>query len=397
MEMELFFMILVVKKLKFSQNGNAPEEFNSGGGSAVGNNKGPQVGQNIYDGNSDSTTLTFRRLIPGNNIGLLSGSDTVMISFTGSLGSGSPSGLSGSVQFNSNSGFSGSSKVFIENSGNLFLKDTGFDPTVQPTVSGSIIYNKYRSGRRMLAQVDESRWEYTLQPFIATNRVRFWTAYGNSNTTSSLGLNSMVTGNLAPRNFAVSNMVTSLARQGFVTTTNIMALAGTRHGVQQYWFGNNARLGGFHYIVRYSISTGSQGGIVHFIGLTGSTINPIRNTNPSEMFNCVGVGSDRGDNTLSVFSGDRTNRSKIPLGSNFPVTAPFSTDLYEIRLYAQPNASKLYYSVERLNTADLIEGYITNPIPANSASLSPIIWISNGLSASATAIDIISQYLETDF
>ena len=66
---------------------------------AVGENKGPQVGQNIFDGNSDSTTLRFRRLLAGTGVALLSGSDTVMISVTGSFGLTSSAGVnSGSGQ-----------------------------------------------------------------------------------------------------------------------------------------------------------------------------------------------------------------------------------------------------------------------------------------------------------
>lgn len=56
------------------------------GSKSSGQNKGPQVGQNIYDGNSDQTILQFRRLLPGTGINLISGSDTVMISYTGSTG-----------------------------------------------------------------------------------------------------------------------------------------------------------------------------------------------------------------------------------------------------------------------------------------------------------------------
>ena len=53
---------------------------------AVGSNLGPQVGQNVYNGNTNNSTLTFRRLLPGTGMGLLTGSDTIMISFTGSAG-----------------------------------------------------------------------------------------------------------------------------------------------------------------------------------------------------------------------------------------------------------------------------------------------------------------------
>lgn len=84
----IIFYDKVTQKLRASLNGEAAEDIvlGSSGGGAIGSNLGPQVGQNIYNGNLDATTLSFRRLLAGNNIGLLSGSDTIMISFTGTAG-----------------------------------------------------------------------------------------------------------------------------------------------------------------------------------------------------------------------------------------------------------------------------------------------------------------------
>lgn len=306
-------------------------------------------------------------------------------------------GLSGSIQFNSVNALSGAARVQIENTGNLFLTDNTFEPW-SPNLSGAVVYNKFRAGRHMVAVNDKTRWDYSLQPFLATNKVNMWTAYGNSNSTSSTGFNSITTGTLAVRNVLATNMFTSLRRQGFETAAAVSGVAGTRHAVTQFWRGNAPLLGGFYYLARYGIGSGAQGAVPHFVGLTGSTIMPIAGSNPSQLFNLVGIGCDVGDTNLSFYNAGSTTRTKTSLGSTFPVIAPFSSDIYEIRLFTPPQGAVIFYSVERLNTGDLIEGFVdgtTSDIPGSSTFLSPIVWISTK-SASVASIDLVSQYLETD-
>lgn len=103
----------------------------------------------------------------------------------------------------------------------------------------------------------------------------------------------------------------------------------------------------------------------------------------------LGVGCDSTQSTLRFFS----SSSSVDLGANFPSNTQ-NIDLYEFRLFIPPNGNTTYWSVTRLNTGHYIEGSLATP--SKTTLVGPQIWINNAGTASAVAIDVISQYIETD-
>ncbi|MDQ4136161.1 MAG: DUF2793 domain-containing protein, partial [Pseudomonadota bacterium] len=85
----------------------------------------------------------------------------------------------------------------------------------------------------------------------------------------------------------------------------------------------------------------------------------------------------------------------IDLGSDFPANTQ-EVDLYEVRFFCAPNADRIGVSLERLNTGHVAEATLTTDLPDAGTLLGPQIWISNGTAAAAVAIDVVSQYIETD-
>jgi hypothetical protein len=50
-----------------------------------------------------------------------------------------------------------------------------------------------------------------------------------------------------------------------------------------------------------------------------------------------------------------------------------------------------------VNTAFVAEGALSTDLPANTALIAPQIWVNNGATAAAVAIDVTSQYLDAQF
>jgi hypothetical protein len=258
------------------------------------------------------------------------------------------------------------------------------------------IYAKDIAGRVMPKWVGPSGVDTPFQPFIGFNKISIWTALGNGTTVSNINFGVTNTGTPTARNVATTNLFTTMRRLAFVSAATAGSSAGTRHNALQFWRGNAAGLGGFFYTARFGISDAAAVANARmFVGLYGSAA-VIGNVNPSTLTNIIGVGTDSAQTTLRIMYNDAAGAaSTIDLGANFPANT-LSTDMYELVLYTPPNGSSISYRVTRLNTGDKVEGTLATDIPANTQLLSPQVWRNNGTTLAAVAIDLVSQYIETD-
>jgi hypothetical protein len=136
-------------------------------------------------------------------------------------------------------------------------------------------------------------------------------------------------------------------------------------------------------------------GMRWFVGLSGSAA-VIANVNPSTLLNIIGFGIDAGQTTVRFFNNDGVGAaSATDLGASFP--AATAGVVYEARIFCPPNGGTIFYSLERLDVAALVDGLAAADIPSNTTLLSPQIWANNGAGAGAVAIGVINQYSETDF
>ena len=299
------------------------------------------------------------------------------------------------VQYNNAGAMGGASKLTIDTDGVAILGEFN---TTTPSIpsSGSKIFSRYKGGRRMAAQIGPSGVDYSFQPFLATNKIGWWSATGNGTTISALNLTNTATGTATTRNVATTNLFTSIRRVGFVSVTTAGSSAGTRHGAQQFWMGNAAGLGGFFYVVRFGLSSAATVATQRtFVGLYAST-SVIGNVDPSTLLNMVGFGADAADTNLSFMHNDGSGvATKETLTGNIPARS-LSADMFEIRIFCAPNGTTIYYSIENLSNPSYCEGSVTTDIPTNTTFLSPQIWTNNGVTALAVGIDVVSQYIETD-
>jgi hypothetical protein len=166
--------------------------------------------------------------------------------------------------------------------------------------------------------------------------------------------------------------------------------AGTRNGTLQFWFGNAAGLGGFLYIVRFGISL-APATYRWFVGMS-ATAGAFGNANPSTLQNLFGFGSDSGDSLIYFMNNAASTTTKTSTGLSKPVA---NVDFYEVRMFCAPNTTTVYYSIENTSTSTIVEGSVNSNLPAITTLLGTQIWVNNGTTGTAAAIDVQTQYIET--
>lgn len=314
---------------------------------------------------------------------------------TPAVGTGSPGGAVDQVQVNNGAGaFAGLANV-KGHGGDLIL--TGVTPTTPP--AGAIkLFVKNNAGRMLAAIVGPSGLDVSLQSHLGRNKIGRWMPGGNA-TTAPLGdgiTAPTATGTATARSVATTNMLTSMRRLGYVSAATAAALCGVRTGVAQFWRGNSANLGGFHFIARFAVSDAATVAAARmFVGFSGTVAAPT-NVEPNTINNSVGIGQISTSTNLQIITRDATAAQTIDLGLNFPCNT-LSADVYELALFAAPNGSTIGYRVERLNTGAVSEGTLSTNLPVATTLMGITMWRTNNATPLAVGFDLVSMYVETDF
>ena len=268
------------------------------------------------------------------------------------------------------------------------------DPAT-PAAGNLRVYAKTNAGRTMLKVKGPSGVDYSLQPFLGTNKIGYYSPNGNATTLTSLGITATATGTATARNVAVTNLFQSTRRLGYVSAGTAGSLSGVRSAALQFYRGDAAGRGGFYYIVRFGLSTANVANQRTFVGLNTVTAAPT-NVNPSTLVNSIGFACDATDTNFVFMHNDGTGTAtRVALTGTFPCNTN-TTDLYEARIYSEPNGTAVYYSLARLNTTDFFESSASTDLPANTQLLGSQIWTTNNATGAAVGIDVVSLYVETD-
>lgn len=280
-------------------------------------------------------------------------------------------------------------------------------PISTPSVSfgdDSSFLTELFAGRSMAKLVsDAGVADGFLQQSFARKKIYLYSPGGSSNSVQPvLGSIAPINfGSLTTRNQANTNMFTRTRRLGFVSAATAGSVSGTRMDNAQLYLGDGT-FGGFYKSMRFGCSDAATvSGARQFCGMSAS-IAAGTNVEPSTLTNCIGVGNGASDTNLFLYYGGSAAQTPIDLGANFPANT-LSADLYELTLYSPSNeTSKVYWRVERLNTGHVASGDISGSggviLPSASTRLS-LLWCfrSNNATALAVGLDIISDYVETDY
>ena len=267
------------------------------------------------------------------------------------------------------------------------------------------LYAKTIGGRVMPKIVGPSGLDTPLQPLVGSNKIGGFCPQGNAATATIWGCYIAPTaiGTATTRAVATTNLFTRMRRLGFVSTAVAGNLCGARVAAAQVTTGTGANDGsGFFKKVRFGISDAVlvAAGARTFVGVSFSTGAPT-NVEPSTLTNCVGVGNRAADTNLHIFYGGSAAQAPINLGPNFPSNT-VNTDVYDLTLFAPPNSGDVYYEVTRLNTGHVAAGLLLSAGGVALPSPTTLItymqaWRTNNVTAAAVGLDIMSDYVETDF
>jgi hypothetical protein len=325
---------------------------------------------------------------------LTTGTTAASWSVITSSNSGGVAGSTSQVQYNNSGAFAGATNLTIASDNNTVFGDqTGAHPTVPST--GCKVYSKFKAGRRMLGQISTNNNEYSFQPAFFANKIAMWSAQGNSSSTIELiNFGNSTSGSVTARAVASDNLFDSMRRMGFVSAGILGSSAGTRHNLAQYFISSNSTYGGFFYVARFGISTSTTVTTQRtFVGLAAGTA-VLSNADPSTNTNIIGFANDSADTSFSfMHNGTGTTVKDALTGTFSPTTAG---TMFEIRIYSPAGTAIVYYSIEALGGGSFYEGNTTTNIPATGTLLAPQIWTNNGSFGAVVAIDVVTQYIESD-
>lgn len=292
------------------------------------------------------------------------------------------------------------SGVKITDNGSLVLPENS-----APSAAGAgemKLFTRQVANRLMPAFIGPSGLDSALQPLLGRNKIGFWNPSGNSSTVPGIFgfLAPKVSGFTATvRTIAATNAFTRMKRLGYQTAATAGTVGEWRLNANQFTVGSSStNLGGFTYITRFGISDpAAVSGARMFRGMrVGATPT---NVEPSTLTNCIGIGHGAADTNFKLFYGGSSAQTPIDLGADFPADTR-NTDVYELALFSPPNSSDVHYEVTRLNTGHVATGSITNSgatvLPQNDNLMAIWGYRTNNATALAVAIDIMSEYIETD-
>lgn len=282
-----------------------------------------------------------------------------------------------------------------QNSGTAMLAVTTAERDALVPFDGALVFN---TDAGVLQVYRNATWHSVadmdvVQPILLGKKVGWWTALGNSTTTTQINLGNATTGTAQARNVAATNFSTSLRRIAYVSGGAAGSSCGTRHNAAQFYRGDVAGRGGFLYSARIVIDT-VQANMRWFAGMRAATA-VIGNVDPSTLVDMIGFGIDSGQTTVRFFHNDAAGvATAIDLGAGFP--AATAGVVYEIRLFSAPNGADITYTIKRLDAAGTAQAAVAVDIPAPATLLSPALWMNNGTTAAAVALAVMTQYVETD-
>jgi hypothetical protein len=314
-----------------------------------------------------------------------------------------PGGAARQVQFNNGSGgFGGSTRTTIDTAGVLRLEfpQVGDPLTPSPPSTADpavLVFAREFAKRGLPCFVGSSGLDTPVQPHLGFSKIGTFNPGGSATSLPGIfGIPQFSSsGTVTNRTPAFgSGLLASLRRLGLNTAVAANNSAGFRLNSLVFWRGDAPGLGGFFITWRFGLAAMNADGRL-YQGLIGSTA--LVSGDPSSNVNLIGLGKDAGDTNLQIMHNDNAGTAtKIDLGSAFAVNVDI---VWELVLFAAPNAAEVHYMVRRLNHATApVVGTITTDLPAADQGLG---WNSafNTGPTTATAVlgDVINGTFDTDF
>ena len=265
---------------------------------------------------------------------------------------------------------------------------------VAPAAGKMLLYARSVAGRLLPKFVGPFGMDSVLQPHTVFNNQRLLRA-ASGTTPTLLNMPNTTVGTLATLGLTATNLRKQTARVSVTSATTANAASELRSAVTLVWLGNAPGLGGFFCVFRFG--EGSTTALQRlFVGLHSSTSAIATTQNPAALTNIIGIGHGSADTTLSLMHNDSAGvATQIDLGANFP--ANNTAAVYELVLFAAPNAVVVQYRVRRLDTGAEASGTLSTDLPTATTFLTHHEYMNNGGTAAAVVLEVICVGIETDY
>jgi hypothetical protein len=331
----------------------------------------------------------FNTIIAGNSTA------NVIITFASVSASLNPAGANSQIQYNLGGTFAASNKLTIDADQFAVVGETTSVPIA--SAAGTKLFAKNQAGVSDLSYISSQGISSRIQPCFTTTKHVLYTAPGTVSGANLIGGGSTIVGSVV-RNVSNLNLLQSTRRLGFVTGAGAGSTAGQQLNASAgCWRGNAAGRGGFHFICRFGMSSAAAVATQRaFIGMTGGSPSVLLgNVEPStNATGTLGFALDSADTNWFFLCGGATP-TKIAIVGTFPVR-DLSQTLMEAHIFCAPGGSTISYSLEVIGGA-FTSGSTSTNLPANTIFFVPQIWTSNGSTAIAAGIDLVSMTVETPY
>lgn len=264
-----------------------------------------------------------------------------------------------------------------------------------PSAGMMRLYAKSIGGRIMPKFVGPSGLDTPVQPALFGNGMAI-IAPGATTSLTYFGLAGVtVVGTISHPALAATSLREQMRRAAITSAATANSASDLRVTATQCYRGESAGRGGFFFSSRFAVPS-VVANQRPFVGLVNTTSAISTSQVISALTNCIGVGWDSADTQLQIMHNDGSGTcTKVPLGVAFPSNTP--NDVYDLTLFAAPNAASVSWRVVNLTTGAVAEGTITTDLPATNTFLGSRVYINNGGTAAASVIELLRVYLETDY
>lgn len=289
---------------------------------------------------------------------------------------------------------SGNATVSGSNTGDGVLTDYTTTNPSTPT-EGLQMFARNRSGKRIPAVIGPTGLVAELQTMLGTRKVfGYFAAGGGSSTLTAFATASpTVAGTANTVSSTWASLLGAFKRLSYDTTVATAQIAGIKNNITVAR-GNAAGVGGFHATFRFSIDSVASGHAL-FVGFDPSS-SSLTDADPSDLVNMCGFGADAADSNIQWMVNDASGTAtKVDLGANFPAKTVGA--IYEARIFCKPNDTVLYYSLQRIDNAQFVEGSSNTDLPVNTTSIRfGLHVLTRADNTTAAKIGISSAVVETE-
>lgn len=360
-----------------------------GSANAQGVSSALSLADHVHDHGSQTVGTMHAAAIAGGANGFLTGTDKTKLD-------GIPAGSTTQVQINNAGSLDASANFTFNPATNVLalngsLNKRSIATPAAPGANTSNLFAQTQAGQVFQVWQPPSGSPQPLQAALFSTAVAMIVPQTGTALTL-FGMSTTNTGTVSHPTLATTNLQTQMRRVRFASTATAGNSSGFRGTAQQWWLGNAAGLGGFLFSEVFTMST-LLANARAFTGLYASTAS-ISNADPSTLPNIVGMSLDAADANWQIICNDNTGlATKTDLGASFVKS---SSDVYELLLFAPPQATSIGYLVTNLTSGVTATGTLSTNIPQNSVFLNPYLWITNNAVNSAAQIELSRLYIGSD-